>query len=335
MKIFKQTPKIVLFLFFLLIILAFSVGWFSEKIRLAKTNQPMALRVNSYNYIKPLLICNTSINANYSDLKPLNTILNQTIQSEKQVGHVSEVSVYFQDFNSDERLDINKDEKFHPASLGKVSIMLGIYRLAEEDPNIFDKKIKNIATVDANVSQEIKPRDFARQGNEYTVQELIEKMIKYSDNNSLEMLVSVIKPTVFQQVYQDLQLTIPYDPQAPQNFDFITTRDISYFFRVLYNSSYLTDEYSEKAMELLAQVDYKNGLVAGVPNTINVAHKFGLDTEASGNTTIRELHDCGIVYHPKNPYMLCVMTKSNAPIPNIETTIKNISADVWNFENKR
>jgi hypothetical protein len=41
-----------------------------------------------------------------------------------------------------------------------------------------------------------------------------------------------------------------------------------------------------------------------------VAHKFGEreSRDLQGNTSY-QLHDCGVVYYPKRPFLLCVMTK--------------------------
>ena len=63
---------------------------------------------------------------------------------------------------------------------------------------------------------------------------------------------------------------------------------------------------SEKALEYLSKSDFKYGLVASLPANIVVAHKFGFWAENG----VRLLHDCGIVYYPNNPYLLCVMTSA-------------------------
>ncbi len=67
---------------------------------------------------------------------------------------------------------------------------------------------------------------------------------------------------------------------------------------------------SEKALNLLSQVKYTNGLVKGINNpNIIVSHKFGERTYE--DTGEKQLHDCGIVYIPQNPYLVCIMTRGN------------------------
>ena len=43
----------------------------------------------------------------------------------------------------------------------------------------------------------------------------------------------------------------------------------------------------------------------------------------------RQLHDCGIIYHPLKPYLLCVMTRGEK-IADLENAIRDISK--WIFE---
>ena len=93
----------------------------------------------------------------------------------------------------------------------------------------------------------------------------------------------------------------------------------SNLFTILYNGYYLSNEMSQLSLELLSESTYKDGLVAGVPAGTRVAHKFGFYNPPTGES---QLHDCGIVYHPRTPYVLCVMTSG----PNIESEEAAISA---------
>jgi beta-lactamase class A len=91
-------------------------------------------------------------------------------------------------------------------------------------------------------------------------------------------------------------------------------------FRVLFNVSYLNKEASEKALELLTRVEFKDGLPAGLPANIVVAHKFG-ERIVNG---LSQLHDCGIVYYPSHPYLICIMTRG-ADFTQLSKHIQEIS----------
>lgn len=116
------------------------------------------------------------------------------------------------------------------------------------------------------------------------------------------------------------------DPKGP--FDqTIEVKQYSSIFLQLYNSSFFdTKESSEQALELLSQSTFDKGLVAGVPKGTVVAHKFGERSDFTDG--IRQLHDCGIVYFPGSPYLLCVMTRGR-DMNMLAQTISSISKMVY------
>lgn len=77
---------------------------------------------------------------------------------------------------------------------------------------------------------------------------------------------------------------------------------------ILYNAAYLNREMSEKALQLLSLQDFRLGIAAGVPKGIKVAAKFGEIVPENKSEDI-QLHEFGIVYHPKGHYILGVMTR--------------------------
>jgi hypothetical protein len=66
---------------------------------------------------------------------------------------------------------------------------------------------------------------------------------------------------------------------------------------------------------------FKDGLVAGVPEGTIVAQKFGERSLETG----QQLHNCGIVYVPSQPYLLCVMTQGTN-VASLRSVIRDISA---------
>jgi beta-lactamase class A len=94
---------------------------------------------------------------------------------------------------------------------------------------------------------------------------------------------------------------------------------------VLYYSTYLNKDYSEKALELLSNTEFTQGLVAPLPRSVTVAHKFGERALPDGTN---QLHDCGIVYYPGHPYLLCIMTKG-PDFKDLTQAIQQISSKVY------
>jgi beta-lactamase class A len=97
-------------------------------------------------------------------------------------------------------------------------------------------------------------------------------MIIYSDNSATNLLFNNIDHNALKDVFSDLGLK--FDEQTATS-DFISPKQFSLFFRILFNASYLNRSYSESALELLSQTTFKDGLEAGVPKNIEISHKFG------------------------------------------------------------
>ncbi len=125
-------------------------------------------------------------------------------------------------------------------------------------------------------------------------------------------------------VYNDFDMQI--NGPGTQDDSKVNVKDYSSFFRILYNASYLNQTDSQKILGLLVNSEFLNGLVAGVPASVKVSHKFGERENSTGNTV--QLSDCGIVYYPGHPYLLCISTKGTDI--NLQTqAIQKISASVY------
>ena len=105
----------------------------------------------------------------------------------------------------------------------------------------------------------------------------------------------------------------------------ISVKQYSIFFRILFNSSFLSRTNSEYALSLLSKTEFGAGLRSGVPENILIAHKFGERTTQDG---LNQLHDCGIVYYPDHPYLLCVMSRGEN-LHNLIDSIKKTSEFVY------
>jgi len=102
---------------------------------------------------------------------------------------------------------------------------------------------------------------------------------------------------------------------------------------VLYNATYLSRAYSEKALEILAQAKYAPGLVAGVPAETAVAQKYGEAFDQSNPSQPQiTLSNCGVIYHPTHPYILCVMTKGGN-LDDLNKAVAAISSVTWKAVN--
>lgn len=273
-------------------------------------------------YTNPLLECDVAQGAINSTKKNFQSNLEMYVGGLNGKVGIDDVAVYFRDLNNGPAFGIKQDDLFIPASLLKVPVMMAYYKSAEKDSSVLEKKIvvpSDISSV--NIPQLESPKERIVVGSEYTVEELIRRMIVYSDNQALISLFPTMPAEELIKLYSLLGVDseVISDPTAA-----ITVRQYSAFFRILFNASFLSQEYSEKALSTLTQSAFKNGLRNGVPEEVPVAHKFG---EREINGTL-QLHDCGIVYYPKHPYLLCIMTRGNN-LSDLEKVISSISKFVY------
>ena len=218
-------------------------------------------------------------------------------------GKVGFMSVYIRDLNNGPWIGVNEQETFIGGSLLKVPLLMSYMKLADADPSVLNKKILYRTQI-ADNTQYFTPLKQIEVGKTYTVSELLTYMIDYSDNNAAELLSAGLDTKVFNETFQALGMG---DPNVNEPYP-VNTTTYSAFFRVLFNASYLSESSSEKTLELLTQSDFNQGITALLPKNIIVAHKFGIRTQDNVN----QLHDCGIVYYPKHPYLLCIMSRGGS-----------------------
>lgn len=288
---------------------------------------PNEWRQGTVGLINPLLGLNYPDKNIFDELEPLQERLSSLVQREIQDGNATRMSIYLKDETTSHWTGVNETGTYAPASLTKIPMMMIYFKLAETTPSILNKTILFTGT-DLNKLETFKSAKNMIVGQYYSVNNLIERMIVYSDNNALIMLYNDLDKKTMYQIFTDLGITVPENVSQPG--DYITPGNFSRFFRTLYNSTYLNEEYSQKALELLSKSDFKYGLVAGVPADVTVAHKFGesVDVDTAGKTVGYELHDCGIVYIPAHPYLICVMTTGTS-YDTLTTAIKDVSNMVY------
>jgi beta-lactamase class A len=233
--------------------------------------------------------------------------ISKKVQEIKDKYGLDNVSLYFRDLNNGPWVGINEKEVFSPASLLKVPILIELLHEAESDPSLLDKVIEiSPLYINSNISQNIKPEKPLNVGGKYSLLDIAKTMIEESDNTAVSAILQNINKEDIGNVFK--AVAVPFKDTSTE-VD-VRVKDYAGFFRVLFNASYLSRDMSEKALEILSKGDYNDGIVAGVPSDVLVAHKFG-ERRIEGDPDINQLHDCGIVYYPNKPYIICMMTRGN------------------------
>ncbi len=277
-------------------------------------------RLSGYSYIKPILFVDEKYAS--ENLNGIKQNVATIIENYKKIGVLSSASFYLKEFNSNGWTGLNENEKFMPGSLMKVPELIAFLKMNELKPGTLDKVIaydhvNQIGRQTTFNSKSIQP------GNKYTIRELLEYMIKYSDNQATALLNQNVDKEIFGKVFTDLGLELP-DWQS-SNYP-ISVREFSVFMRGLYSGSYLNHNSSEIAAKLLSTSQFKLGIKAGLPANQTLAHKFG----EAGKADEKQLSESAIIYLEGNPYVITVMVggKDHSQLPVV---IKDISGSVYQY----
>lgn len=271
---------------------------------------------NSQGLVNPLLDCTEAESGN-RDLVPFEAKITALVDKRVALGSAQNISVYFRDLNNGPWISIDGNRKFSPASLLKIPVAMSYFLWEQEKRGVLDEELvwnKDIQPQDEGIAS-------IQANTPYRVRELIRRMLTMSDNAATYLLTEHLPARLLLEPYNDLGLEAPQDTDTDYE---ISVRNYAKIIRVLYNASYLNRADSEEILRILTQSEFTEGLRAGVPRSVQVANKYGRRNHA--NTT--ELHDCGIVYYPGNPYLLCIMTQGT-DADRMGDAIQSISALVY------
>lgn len=272
----------------------------------ALSTTKLHLPKGTYQYINPTLATDPVGNpGNFSTVgRELDLKVNRLVDDAQKKGITS--AVYFRDLEPGTWLAINSNMQFSPGVLLKVPIMIAYYRLAEQDPAVLKGAIR--------FSGSYLPQDAAlgpvsplAAGADYTVEELIGKMVRDSDETAAALLFNHINKNALGEVFSDLGVDFNEDTTTR---DYISLKRYSLFFRVLYNANYLSPGHSEQALGLLAQDPARSLLQANLPQSIPFIHRLGGRSLVQNGAPLVEAYECDIIYYPNHNYLLCAAAQA-------------------------
>jgi beta-lactamase class A len=257
------------------------------------------VRDNSPSLTKPFLFADVSCESDA--LQSLKQELTTYIDGQKASGKIARASVYYKELNSLHWTAAYGDELYYPGSMMKVPLLMTILKQVQRDKSLLERKIQFQSSVKLSV---LVPVENPMQiGSFYSVQELLERMILFSDNDATTLLFSVYDKALYDDLF--LKLSIPVQDGNDVYYR-MTPSDMAKFFRVLYNASYLSSLYSEYALDLLTKSYFKQGVLQGIPSGTKVAHKFG---ERFTTGELIQLHETAIVYRGSAAFAVTIMTE--------------------------
>lgn len=204
---------------------------------------------------------------------------------------------------------IHEDEIFAPIETLKMPLFIAYLKWSEENPAILKKTItvpSYEAAKDATFTQGVDmllDQNILDENKTYTIERLLTEMMIGSSDQATIALREEIDPAYLLRVHNELGIILP----GKKNIEgYISLKEYSTFFRILYNADYLSPKSSEFALNLLTQTDFSEGISYGVGSQVVLANKSGERIYSKDNKRVHQIHDCGIVYYSEYPYIVCI-----------------------------
>lgn len=223
--------------------------------------------------IDPTLRMNTEV----KDLSPLEAQL-----TDKMSQWNGDWSLYYEDYATGQVISINSHQVYS-ASLIKLFVTQALY----------DGMAKGTISESGAVTENIR------------------KMITYSDNDAWSYLARVLGGGVYSRGMAKMTEiaqangfsdTGTFYKGAHRNFNFTSVNDCGEFLSRLLDGGIVSEEYSQKLLDLLVAQQHTHKIPAGVPDTIVTANKTGELDYIQG--------DAAIVYAPSGTYVLVIIGDS-------------------------
>lgn len=249
------------------------------------------------------------------------------------------VGVAYCDLGTGAEILINADESFHAASTMKVPLMMEVFRQDRKGKLSLNDyiPIKNdfVSIADGSrysISAESDSEQtlYNRIGQTEVVRELVRMMIDASSNLATNLLIErVTAPSVMDYMREigAKNIRVLRGVEDGKAYELgmnntTTARDLMIALRHIARRQAVSSKASSDMVKILLEQEFNEGIPAGLPKEVKVAHKTGSITKID--------HDAAIVYPPnRKPYVLVVLTRGIADEKRAHKLIADISRAIY------
>jgi len=187
---------------------------------------------------------------------------------------------------------VNELEIFEAASFIKLPVMAGMYIQAESGS--LDLETKHTLLADDKVGGS---GSLVGKPAGYTLihKDLVRLMGKQSDNTAFNIARNILGDEEIENVIKHIGManTSLFENET-------TPYDIGTFFEELWKGNVVSEESRDEILEFLTDTIYEEHLVAGIPDDVSVAHKYGRE--------VHVVNDAGIIFTDE-PFIIVIMSK--------------------------
>lgn len=215
-------------------------------------------------------------------------------------------SVYVVNLRDGASFGIDERKGFWPASLNKVPLAMMIMRKIEKKELSFDTMLEVRDSDRTNNFGDL----YKTKEKQLSLRFVLEKMLKESDNTAFRILLRQLNKedmSFFLNYlgYHTTDVELHQQNTSEDIAELVTPRSMYNVFSSLYLSTLLNPQDSEYILSLLTKTVFDINKIAGLPDNVVVAQKFG--SEYTGDK--KYFHSCGIMYINDGRIFYCIMTK--------------------------
>jgi len=218
------------------------------------------------------------------------------------------------DLRTGGRVSVRGDETFPTASLIKVAVLVALLDEVNKGSIRMDERISLLARDRVPGSGVLQ---YMQSGLEPTVGDAAWLMITISDNTATNILLDHLNVKTVGDKMEALGLphtkihsktflrstSIAVDSSVKYGLGVTTPNETARLFELLHHGRAVSPALDSTALAMLRANQDGTKLARWLPDTVAVAHKTG--------EVDRSRSDCGIVYGPQAPVVVCAMTREN------------------------
>jgi beta-lactamase class A len=249
----------------------------------------------------------------------------------------ADVGIAFETLDGQLTWSSRGDDVFHAASTMKIPVMIELFHQAREGKlKLSDSLlVKNEfhSLVDGSVFT-LKPADdsetdlYKAVGQTRTLDQLCDLMVTVSSNFATNLLIQKLGIDNIRATVTSLHaggMDIKRGVEDQKAFDkglnnTTTARGLATLLVAIANGKAVDAESSAKMVEILERQKFNEGIPAGVPANIRVAHKTGEITNIH--------HDAGIVY-AQRPFVVVVLVRGIEDFNQSSALIAGVTRDLY------
>lgn len=204
-------------------------------------------------------------------------------------------ALFIKNIQNDETYMFNETQYFYAASLYKTPIAVATMKEIQEGKLKYEDEL----TFESyDISGGTGTINNLPLGTKLTVDMVIDKLMKDSDNTGQNMLNRTVPESRIKEAFDMSEPNSTY-----YNTNDATVVQIGEYFENLNDSKYLNEKNYTKLLEKMTNTAFDDRIHLGLSSDIKFSHKIG-NWGTSGSW-----HDCGIAHKYSKKIIVCIMTK--------------------------